>query len=171
MIRPAKEADLAVLAAVGRRTYVEHFADRWHGYDLEAWLDSQFGGPVLSEELKSPDITYDLAFVDGVAVGFAKTIRDQPVESAPHLRGRLLQKIYFDAPMAGRGLGTALVREIIGRAERAGEPRVWLDVVKENTRARALYERLGFLVVGESNGSMIANPTLDFWVMTRDAAC
>lgn len=43
----------------------------------------------------------------------------------------------------GRGVGTAVIRSVLGEAVRAGKP-VVLRVLHVNTRARALYERLGF---------------------------
>lgn len=45
-----------------------------------------------------------------------------------------------------QGLGSAIIADIIGRA--AGQP-VWLQVLKVN-RAKVLYERLGFVVIGET---------------------
>jgi GNAT superfamily N-acetyltransferase len=48
----------------------------------------------------------------------------------------------------GRGLGTAVIRDVIGRAERLGLP-VALQVLKVNPAIR-LYQRLGFATVGET---------------------
>ena len=46
----------------------------------------------------------------------------------------------------GRGLGTALVRSL----QEEGRP-VTLGVERDNPRARALYERLGFALVGQDD--------------------
>ena len=167
-IRAATAADLALVAALGRRTYTEHFAEHWRGLDLAGWLDMQFGDAALAADFASPLVRYDLAFLDGEAVGYAKTRRDRVVETTADLRGLELQKIYFDRAMVGRGLGSALLRLVLERADADGEPRVWLDVLKENTGARALYERFGFAVIGETR-SLAANPALAFWVMVRSA--
>jgi len=45
----------------------------------------------------------------------------------------------------GRGIGGELVRDTITHARRLGQP-VRLQVLKDNDRARAFYERLGFQV-------------------------
>ena len=42
---------------------------------------------------------------------------------------------------------TALLRELIGEAERRGVRQTELDVVAENRRARGLYEKMGFRAV------------------------
>ena len=49
----------------------------------------------------------------------------------------------------GRGIGTELVQSLIERAEESGKF-VQLSVFNLNTRARQLYERLGFVVVSET---------------------
>lgn len=46
-----------------------------------------------------------------------------------------------------RGVGTALIAALCAEAARRGYPAIRLDVVDSNVRARALYERLGFLPV------------------------
>jgi ribosomal protein S18 acetylase RimI-like enzyme len=48
----------------------------------------------------------------------------------------------------GRGVGTAIIRKIIAEAHSAGLP-VTLHVLKTNTPAKELYNRLGFSTVQE----------------------
>jgi ribosomal protein S18 acetylase RimI-like enzyme len=52
----------------------------------------------------------------------------------------------------GRGVGTAIVRDLVEEA-RAQDLPVTLQVLKENPGARRLYERLGFAVTGENETS------------------
>ncbi|MFD3659156.1 GNAT family N-acetyltransferase [Streptomyces sp. NPDC058659] len=47
----------------------------------------------------------------------------------------------------GAGIGTMLLREITAVAAEAGSRRIRLDVIDVNPRARALYERHGFVAV------------------------
>lgn len=58
--------------------------------------------------------------------------------------------IYLAADVRGRGLGTALIEDVLARA-RVERRAVTLRVLKENPRARALYERLGFVVSGTTD--------------------
>ncbi|SIS58327.1 GNAT family N-acetyltransferase [Phaeovulum vinaykumarii] len=46
----------------------------------------------------------------------------------------------------GRGIGTALLEALCLEAQLRGHRALRLDVIEENTRARALYERMGFTV-------------------------
>lgn len=48
----------------------------------------------------------------------------------------------------GKGIGSAVIRDVQARAREGGLP-VTLHVLKANPKARRLYERLGFVVVEE----------------------
>ena len=61
-----------------------------------------------------------------------------------------LQEIYLKPDRQRRGIGSYLVRLLLARAEQADKP-VRLMVLKVNSRARQLYERLGFETVGETD--------------------
>ncbi|MBI5511706.1 MAG: GNAT family N-acetyltransferase [Deltaproteobacteria bacterium] len=53
-----------------------------------------------------------------------------------------------DASHRRQGVALALVRHLLARAVELGALRVMLEVRHDNAGARALYERLGFVVVG-----------------------
>ncbi|MEU6232310.1 GNAT family N-acetyltransferase [Kitasatospora sp. NPDC047058] len=57
--------------------------------------------------------------------------------------GRLLEHFYLAAGQQGRGLGSAVLRQVLAEADAAGEP-VRLVVV-QGSAARRLYERHGFV--------------------------
>lgn len=49
----------------------------------------------------------------------------------------------------GAGIGTELVRTVLGAAEAAGIEHVWLSVERWNSPAVALYEKIGFVTTGD----------------------
>jgi [ribosomal protein S18]-alanine N-acetyltransferase len=59
-----------------------------------------------------------------------------------------VQTIAVRADRQGRGLGAALLAELLAEAGRRGCTEVFLEVRADNARARALYERFGFQQVG-----------------------
>lgn len=61
----------------------------------------------------------------------------------------LMDGIFVRDTARGLGVGTALIEGICAEARRRGYEAVRLDVIDSNPRARALYERRGFRVVGE----------------------
>ncbi len=50
-----------------------------------------------------------------------------------------------------RGIGRRLMEWMLREADAAGLPKVTLTVVKTNTRARRLYESVGFVAMGETS--------------------
>jgi ribosomal protein S18 acetylase RimI-like enzyme len=61
----------------------------------------------------------------------------------------ILQNIEIDPKYQGRGIGTELIRRLFVSADHNGIP-VKLQVLKVNSRARELYERLGFVQTGHT---------------------
>ncbi len=76
----------------------------------------------------------------GHPVGMIKVVREG--------RGWRVQQFQVLPAHQGRGIGRAVLGAWLARADRERRP-VTLAVLKVNTRARRLYERLGFGVVGE----------------------
>jgi ribosomal protein S18 acetylase RimI-like enzyme len=69
---------------------------------------------------------------------------------------RFLMDGLFVAPHArGQGVGTRLLEAIAEEARARGYREVRLDVVEENLRARALYERLGYRPVARHSTGLL----------------
>ena len=60
--------------------------------------------------------------------------------------------IAVDAAYQGRGVGRALLSENLRQAANAGAKTMFLEVAKDNAPALALYDRFGFVKVGERVG-------------------
>ncbi len=57
--------------------------------------------------------------------------------------------ILVEAAACGRGIGTLLLQAVLEEARRRGLREVQLDVIDTNPRAKALYERMGFVATAE----------------------
>ena len=129
-LRPAREADLPFLRALRVQSMREHLENSGVAYDEAA------------QAARIPD-RFDCARIvvcDGADVGLFKVCR----EGSPW---ELIQIQLLPAAQ-GRGLGAALIRELLADAAAAGVA-VELSVLKANP-AQRLYARLGFRVVGEA---------------------
>ncbi|MCY1139738.1 GNAT family N-acetyltransferase [Actinoplanes sp. Pm04-4] len=89
-----------------------------------------------------PDSFLSVILLDDEVVGRLRVVRR---ESALHLAG-----IQLLPSVQGRGIGTAIIRDLQGAAARDGVP-LLIGVEKDNPRARRLYERLGCVVESESD--------------------
>ena len=62
--------------------------------------------------------------------------------------GRHIEMLFVAPDFFGQGVGTALLRHVHGLS--GGRETLTVDVNEQNPRARAFYERRGFVVVGRS---------------------
>lgn len=125
------------------------FSEVYSPPELRAFIERDFSPVVLRAQLASPQLhTFLLLEVRGQAVGFARINWARPVPLTNNT-GAELQKIYFLPAFTGQGLGRLLMEAVFETVWQRGERVLWLDVLKSNPRARALYERLGFEYLGE----------------------
>jgi putative acetyltransferase len=107
-----------------------------------------------------------VAEVDGELVGSAGLFA---LGTSPRLRHAASFGISVHPAMQGRGVGDALLRAILEQADTwLGLVRVELDVYADNERARALYERHGFVVEGRARAMALRRGThVDAYAMAR----
>jgi ribosomal protein S18 acetylase RimI-like enzyme len=122
------------------------FVETLHVVTLGAHVGTAFGwGEAQARERFAMDIRGDLAraaceilMVGGRDVGYL-AVEDQAT-------ALFVDAIALVPEHQGRGVGTQLLREVMARGAAAGVP-VRLNVLRVNP-ARALYERLGFRIIG-----------------------
>jgi len=149
-IRRADARDVAVLAALGARTFRDTFAADNTPTDMEAYLADAFSMERIASELAEPGNTFLLALspATGEVAGYAKL---RAGSSEPSVSGPApveLQRLYVDRSAIGGGLGAALMEACLSRAQADGYQTLWLGVWEHNARALAFYRRWGFQAVG-----------------------
>ena len=86
-----------------------------------------------------------VALQDGELVGWAAL---SPVSERCVYAGVAENSVYVADSAQGRGVGNALLEELIARAERNGIWTIQTGIFPENEASLALHERCGFRVVG-----------------------
>jgi diamine N-acetyltransferase len=168
-IKQAEPADAAVIALLGRVTFAETFGYLFREYpaDLRAYLDRTFDVGKIERSLGHPRNAYWLAFWNRLPVGYAKLKLASPPPGQPGRHATQLQKIYVLHEFLGQRIGhdllDAATLEAMGRA-----PLLWLDVLRENTRAIEFYNRHGFVSVGQ-DAYTIGVQRFVFQLMAREA--
>lgn len=94
--------------------------------------------PVWQESMRTGRSTLLVALRDDAPVGVAQLVHREPPE---------ICNVGVPEKQRGQGIGTALMREAERQAQPAG--RLQLGVGVDNPRARRLYERLGYRLLGE----------------------
>lgn len=143
-IRPARHEDDAALLAI----------------DLATWTTAVSPVPaprpgerqVFFAADNGPD-RYLVADLDGVVSGYVALHQSIPLPAHAHV---LEINGLAVAPAAqGRGVGRRLVDGAVAEAARRGATKVTLRVLGQNTGARRLYERRGFVVEGVLRGEFV----------------
>jgi ribosomal protein S18 acetylase RimI-like enzyme len=129
-LRPAVAEDSDFCFRVHRAAMGPYIAEIW-GWDDEVQADYHRRAFESSR--------FQVITVDGVDAGLLHVER-RPDEI-------YLGRIELDPPYQGRGVGGRLIGGLLREAAAAGLP-VTLDVLVVNSRARALYQRLGFRELG-----------------------
>ncbi len=86
-----------------------------------------------------------VAIEGGEVVGWAAL---SPVSQREVYRGVTESSVYVAGDARGRGIGRALMEELIRRSEEAGIWTIQTSIFPENTASMALHEAVGFRVVG-----------------------
>ncbi len=149
VIRRALAADAPAVAGIGRATFAAAFAHLYWPADLEAFLNAAHGVEQARRDLADPACAIWLAEEAGETVGFALAGPcDLPHPEVTSECGEL-KRIYVKPDGQGAGLGSRLMGAALAWLERDRPRRVWIGVFSGNLAARRLYERHGFVKVGE----------------------
>ena len=165
-IRLAEPGDAEIVALLGRITFIETFEHLFtsHQSDLTVYLDHTFAVAKIRNSLAQPDNRYSIALRDGLPIGYAKLKYPSPT---PLLRGEepaQLQKIYVLKEFLALGIGKALLATVLKDAANRGLETIWLDVLKQNTRAIRFYKRQRFTPLGDDTYTIGAQ-TFQFHLM------
>ncbi len=147
-IRIAGTGDADALAALGRRTFHETFAAYNKPEDMDTYMKEAFDVRRITAELREPGAAYLVAEAPPKMIGFARLAPASPPPCITGLSPVRLFKLYVSADAIGSGVGAALMRSSIEWAKNAEHRTLWLGVWEHNHRAKAFYERWGFVSVG-----------------------
>ena len=121
LLRDMNDGDLAAVEQLERRLF-----------PVDAWPLQMF-----VDELSQPETRrYVVAEADGAIVAYAGLMCVQPIAD--------VQTIAVVPEYEGRGIGSAVLAELIAEARRRGADDVLLEVRADNPRAQQLYLRFGF---------------------------
>jgi L-amino acid N-acyltransferase YncA len=139
LIRQAVDADLDAILAIHNEA-IEHSAAIWNDEvvarsDREEWLAARTaaGDPVL------------VAVENGELAGYATYAQWRAKYGYRHT---VEDSVYIAAPFQGRGVGRALLVELVARARTAGHHVMLADIESGNVASIGLHESLGFVEAG-----------------------
>jgi ribosomal protein S18 acetylase RimI-like enzyme len=128
---PLQPIPLGVIDEPGVRIYVDAFGERTHDLGLVAEADGRVIGAAWARVLDGEPRGY--GYVDGATPELA-------ISLLPDFRNR--------------GIGTRLLRNLLGRLAAAGYTKTSLSVDRDNPATR-LYARLGFATISEKDEDLL----------------
>lgn len=147
-IRSGNLRDAELLAELGARTFSETFAGDNTPENMAAYLAAAFAPTQLAADLVDPRCRFQIAEIDGVAVGYAMLRTGAAPEEVTGDRPIELVRLYVSRNSLGSGVGAALMQACIDEVKRGGHQTLWLGVWEHNNRAQAFYRKWNFREVG-----------------------
>ena len=149
-IRNAVPGDLPALVALSQKTFTDKFGHLYHPEDLAAFLTESHGEAAYRAYLADPENLIRVAECDNGKLGAYLLCSPLSLPADSALPGAVeMKRLYVDAPLQGRGLGSRFVEEALAWARSRGAPEMYLSVYSENDGAQRLYARYGWQKVSE----------------------
>ena len=142
-IRPARRADLPAVAQLAGKLVRMH-----HGYDAPRFFlpDRIEEGYAwwFGREIDREEVVLLVAARGDAVVGYAYgRLEERDWNQLLDACGAL-HDILVDESARGRGLGEALLKEVLTRMAKKGQPRVLLHTAVQNESAQRLFKKHGF---------------------------
>lgn len=155
-LRPMLPSDLDAVLALEH----ELFPD-------DAWTPEMFAEEVSQPADSRLYLVAEAGVVQGEGSGFSLLAGYAGLLFVPDGQSADVLTIAVSRESWGRGTGSALLGALIDAARRRGCEQMFLEVRKDNTRARGLYQRRGFEEIGVRRG-YYQPANVDAIVMRKD---
>ena len=141
VIRVAGHGDVGALAELRARWAADAAADPEFTRRMTAWIEAEGGRR-----------TTWLAVLAGRPVGMTSLFeyRRMPKPGRPDSRWGYVSNMFVRQDSRRRGIGSALLAEVVALSEERSHARL---VLSPSTEALSLYRRAGFVVAGEATGA------------------
>ena len=149
-VRNAVPGDLPALVALSQKTFTDKFGHLYHPEDLAAFLTESHGEATYRAYLADPENLIRVAEYDNGKLGAYLLCSPLSLPADSALPGAVeMKRLYVDAPLQGRSLGSRFVEEALAWARSRRAPELYLSVYSENEGAQRLYARYGWQKVSE----------------------
>ena len=149
-IRFAVQEDAELLAALGRETFYEAFANypQMPKSDLELYIKEAFTVSQIAAELRDQQAAFLFAEIDGQAVGYAKLITSASEPGIIAEKPVKLKRLYVRQKCTNAGVGAGLLSRCLDEAAKSGHDTIWLSVWEHNRKAQDFYRKWDFKPCG-----------------------
>jgi ribosomal protein S18 acetylase RimI-like enzyme len=165
-IDSAEASDAPALSALGIRTFTETFGNTAPKEDIAEYLAATYSDEAVLAWFPDPTKTTLVARdPERRVVGMVQLVRGEtdPSVEGTAAEAALLQKLYVDSSVHGRGIGSKLAAAVEKMARQEGFTQLWLTVWPEQVKVQRLYEKLGYTRTGGELGFVVGTAvTIDY---------
>lgn len=147
-ITEATTADYRTIEALARNTWLDTYGDILSEKQIEYMLDMMYNKISIVHQIEGLRHHFLLIQDDSIGneyVGFVSYELNYDNQAKTKIH-----KLYVVPHYQGKGLGKALIKEIISRANQAKNRSILLNMNRYN-KSLSFYERMGFNIVGEED--------------------
>lgn len=166
-IRRANINDAKVLSKMGSQTFLETFSGTCTDEDIKEFVQHYYNLPQVVEELTNEEDYFFIAFFNDEPTGYLRLkegTSDVPLLKLYH--SIELKRIYVLKAFHSQKIGAALMQFAIDFAVEKDYRAMYLGVWEHNEKAKAFYQKWGFINSGHTNDFPIGNtPQTDHWLM------
>ena len=147
-IREARADDAQLISVLATATFYEAYFEQDESLNLANYIREAFDLDVIQTDLKNPDATFYIIYLDTKACGFAKLLKNSTADGVASKNTIELKRIYILERVLGKGVGGILLNHCLETSRQQGFETLWLGVWDENLKAQRFYDKHGFKPVG-----------------------
>ncbi|MRG47923.1 GNAT family N-acetyltransferase [Chitinophaga sp. SYP-B3965] len=140
--------NLALIADIGKRTFMESHGHSAPPEDIARYVNEKFSEEVLKAELSNAHNIFHLLYHDQRPAGYSKIILNSPHPDITLKNVTKLERLYLLKDFYNLKLGHELYQFNVELSRKNNQAGIWLYVWKENHRAVDFYMRAGFEPIG-----------------------
>ena len=166
----AKPSDAVTISTIGRLSFRDAFSRLFNSKtELQEYLDFTYNPEKIAKSIGKENNVYFIAYMENVAVGFAKLKKNSLESRIRSVAQMELQKIYVLSYYHGSGAGAALMEAVDDYARQLQPDYLWLHVHVSNEKALRFYLKNGFNISGKHYFT-IGTQTFEFHMMCLPVA-
>ncbi|QKX06496.1 GNAT family N-acetyltransferase [Aquimarina sp. TRL1] len=167
-IRRATHEDVSNICEFGRRTFDIAYRKLFKKEAiLDDYLKTAFSKEKITKSVAKEENNYWVVYIENQLISYAKVKTTSPSVFIDEKTGvGKLQRIYVSPDSIAQGIGGKLHQFILDELQQEGLTKVWLSVLKINTKAIRFYKKYQYRIIGEHLFT-IGDEVFDFWVMCK----
>ncbi len=160
-------ADLDLLVAISRKTFVDAFESDNNPIDFKAYIDAAFDRENIKKQLNNPNSYFYFVFRESQLVGYFKLNVAEAQTDIKVLESIELERIYVLKDFQGNQIGKQMLQKTIEIAVKADKRFMWLGVWENNTNAIRFYQKYNFIKF-DTHPYYIGSDKQTDWLMRLD---